>query len=192
MEEELQKIYLECIEELNKIGINVLEDESVGKVEIHLSKRNNKRYGACKQEEPNKSTMYIEKIGKRKNIKYHRYNKHIIEISPWVMQLNKSIIKNTIMHEIIHCMPNCNNHGKNFREYAKYINEKLGYDISRVGNKKEDYEKSNLKYIEDKEYRYKIECEKCKQTFFRQRYNKNLTKKYRCGKCGGKLKVNPI
>lgn len=48
------------------------------------------------------------------------------------MQLNKSIIKNTIMHEIIHCMPYCNNHGKEFKKYAKYINKNLGYDISRV------------------------------------------------------------
>ncbi len=48
------------------------------------------------------------------------------------MQLDKNIIKNTIMHELIHCMPYCNNHGAEFKKYARYINEKLGYNISRV------------------------------------------------------------
>ena len=73
-----------------------------------------------------------KKFGRHKLIKYGRCNKHHIEISPWVMQLDKNIIKNTIMHELIHCMPYCNNHGAEFKKYARYINEKLGYNISRV------------------------------------------------------------
>lgn len=106
------------------------------------------------------------------------------------MTLNESIIKNTILHEIIHCFPNCNNHGTEFKKYANYINEKLGYDISRVGNKKEDYEKSNIEYTEKVNFKYKVICEKCNQTFYRQRLMKNLTKKYRCGICGGRLKID--
>lgn len=43
------------------------------------------------------------------------------------------------MHELIHCIPFCNDHGIEFKKYANYINEKLGYNISRVGNKKVDY-----------------------------------------------------
>ena len=45
----LQKLYKECIQELNKIGIN-FEDKEIN---INLSKRNNKRYGCCKPELPN-------------------------------------------------------------------------------------------------------------------------------------------
>lgn len=131
-EDKLNKLYQQCINELESIGIHIQESKDIGKVEIHISKRNNKRYGVCKQEEPDTSTMYVEKIGRRKVIKYLKYKKHTIEISPWVMELDDSIIKNTIMHEIIHCLPNCNNHGKIFKQYAKYINQKLGYDISRV------------------------------------------------------------
>lgn len=132
MESKLNKLYLECLEELKSIGINLGNNNDFGKVGIHISKRCNKRYGACKQEEPDKDTMYVEKIGRRKYIKYAKYNKHTIEISSWVMELDDKIIKNTIMHEIIHCMPYCNNHGKKFKEYARYINQELGYDISRV------------------------------------------------------------
>lgn len=186
MEEELEALYKQCVNELNSIGIL---DSNIGTINIKLSKRNNKRYGCCKQEEPDKSTKYYEKIRNRRYLRYGKFNKHTIEISKWVMQLEKSIIKNTIMHEIIHCFPYCNNHGKEFKKYANIINEKLGYDISRVGNKKEDYEKSNIEYRENINYKYKIICNKCGQTFYRQRINRNLTKKYRCGICEGKLIV---
>jgi len=132
MEEKLNNLYLECAKELRTIGIDVIDNKKIGEIDIKLSKRNNKRYGVCKQENPDKSTKYIEKLNSRKIIKYLKYNNHHIEISPWVMELNEDIIKNTIMHEIIHCFPNCSNHGDEFKKYAKYINAKLGYDISRV------------------------------------------------------------
>lgn len=188
MKEKLDRLFKECIQELEKIGIDI-NNKDIGKIEINISKRNNKRYGACKQEEPDIKSKYIEKIGRRKIVKYWKYNKHIIEISKWVMELDEKIIKNTIMHELIHCMPYCNNHGAEFKRYANYINNKLGYDISRVGNKEEDYKKSNLEYKEEKQLKYKIECQKCGYTFYRQRQNKNFTRKYRCGKCGGRFEV---
>ena len=123
MKEKLEMLFQECIKELESIGIDIKYNKNIGKIEIQVSKRNNKRYGVCKQEEPDKSSMYIEKIGRRKVIKYLKYNKHTIEISPWVMDLDDKVIKNTIMHEIIHCLPNCNNHGKVFKQYAEYINQ---------------------------------------------------------------------
>ena len=49
-------------------------------------------------------------MGRIKVVKYERFNKHHIEISKWVMELENNVIKNTIMHELIHCMPYCNNH----------------------------------------------------------------------------------
>ena len=97
------------------------------------------------------------------------------------MNLEEKIIKNTIMHEIIHCFPECNNHGKQFKKYANYINQKLGYNISRLGNKEEDFIKSNIEYKNEKiKYKYKIICKKCGQIFFRQRIKTNFIKKYRC------------
>ena len=192
IEDKLHTLYFNCITELESIGIKVIGSKDVGKIDILVSKRNNKRYGACKQEDPDKSTMYVERIGRRKIIKYLKYNKHTIEISPWVMKLDDMIIKNTIMHEIIHCMPGCNNHGKTFKEYAKYINLKLGYDISRVGNKEKDFEKSNIDLKEEKTFNYRVTCKSCGYTFYRQRMNKNFTKKYRCGTCMGRFLVEKI
>lgn len=188
MKEKLNKLYGECIKELQSIGIDILNEKLIGKIDIQLSKRKTKRYGCCKQEEPERKTRYLE----NGIIKYGKFNKHTIEISSWVMELKDEIIKNTIIHEIIHCMPYCNNHGNEFKKYAKYINQNLNYNIARVGNKVEDYKKSNIEYKEKENYKYKIECKTCGQTFFRKRLSKNFTRKYRCGKCNGKFTIIEI
>lgn len=192
MQERLQKIYEQCIRELESIGIDILNKKYIGTIDITISKRNNKRYGSCKQEEPDLKTKYIEKVGRKKYIRYAKFNKHHIEISPWLMDLDEVIIKNTIIHEIIHCLPNCNNHGETFKKYAKYINERLGYNIARVGNKKEDYLKSNVEYIEKEKYNYHITCINCGQEFFRKRLSRNFVRKFRCAKCGGKFEIKSI
>lgn len=186
-QEKLNKLYTQCIKELNTLGLNISQ-ENIGTIKIQISKRNNKRYGCCKQEDPDEKYKTIEKIGRRKIIKYEKFNKHTIEVSNWVFDLNDEIIKNTIMHEIIHCFPYCNNHGKQFKMYAKYINEKLGYNITRLGNKKQDYENSNVQY-QEKEYKYLIKCTNCGKLFYRNRLAKNFFRKYRC-QCGGRLKLD--
>lgn len=183
MEQKLKKLFNETIIELNKIGINF---ENVGLIDIKISKRNNKRYGCCKQEEPNKQTAYLY----RGKVYYKSFNKHHIEISRWVLDLNDEIIKNTIIHELIHCLPGCNNHGREFKKYASIVNNKLGYNISRLGDKEKDFEKSNIEYKQnEKNYKYKICCIECNQLYYRKRLAKNFLAKYRCGKCKGKLKI---
>ena len=184
----LHELYGECVSELKSIGIDVLNEDMVGKIDIGFAKRKTKRYGCCKNENPDKSTAYRIK----RKIYYRKFDTHHIEISKWLMELNDDIIKNTIIHELIHCMPDCNNHGEIFKKYAHYINANLGYNISRVGNKEEDYKKSNLEFTEAEKktkYNYRVECTKCGYTFYRVRLQKNFEKKYICGKCKGKLKI---
>ena len=48
------------------------------------------------------------------------------------------------------------------------------------GNKAEDYKKSNIEYNENVSYNYKIVCEDCGQTFYRQRYTKGFELTHRC------------
>ena len=189
MEQKLNKLYLECVNELNKIGIDILNEKQYGKIIITISKRNNKRYGCCKQEKPDSNYKTISRIGRRKFVKYEKFNRHNIEISKWVLELEDNIIKNTIMHELIHCIPYCNNHGTEFKKYAYIVNSNYGYDISRVGNKKKDFEKSNIEYNEIEKYNYKIICKGCKQESYGQRLNKNFTRKFRCAKCGGRFEI---
>lgn len=187
MEEKLKILFAECKNELNSIGIN-LENKLIGSIDVSIAKRNCKRYGCCKQENPDISTRYYEKVGRRRIAKYAIYQKHSIEISKWVMQLNNDIIKNTIMHEIIHCFPNCNNHGEDFKKYASYINSNLGYNISRLGDKNKDLRASNLE-TQKEHYNYEVKCSDCGYVFYRKRINKGFCYKYRCGKCRGKFVV---
>ena len=188
-DQKLNNLYTQVLQQLASIGINMKNKDVVGDIDIKISTRSTKRYGCCKQENPDKQYKIVEKVGRRKSIRYEKFKTHHIEISKWVLDLNDEIIKNTIIHELIHCIPFCNNHGEEFKKYANYINEKLGYNIKARGNKKEDYEKSNLVYEEDVSYKYKIICEGCGQTIYRKRLNTKLLKRYRCGKCGGKLKL---
>ena len=190
MKEKLTKLYNECIEELKSIGINMEDSKKNGKITINIAKRKAKRYGCCKQSKPVITCYHIEYKNHRRRKVYDVFLKHDIEISKWVLDLNDDIIKNTIMHELIHCLPYCNNHGKEFKKYAEYINQKLGYKIQRLGNKEKDYENSNIKF-EDKEitYKYKIKCKNCGFIFYRQRLKKNFIRDYRCGKCKGKLEI---
>lgn len=183
--EKLNKLYLECINELANIQIKFNYKDII----IKISKRASKRYGCCKPEIPDKDYKTIKRKGLSYIVKYENYKKYTIEISAWVLELNDDIIKNTIIHELIHCLPYCTNHGEEFKKYAKLINEKLGYNITRTGNKKEDFKQSNLEYNETEEYKYKIKCTKCGQIYYRKRLSKNFTKIYRCGKCKGKLEL---
>lgn len=189
MEQKLIKLYHECIQELNSIGIDIENEDIIGKIDIKISKRSTKCYGCCKQEDPDKKYKIVQKRGYHRIVKYEKFKSHHIEISSWVMNLNDDIIKNTILHELIHCIPFCNNHGKEFKKYANYINQKLGYNITVKGDKKADYQASKLNYEEDINYKYKIVCQDCGQIIYRKRFNPNLVKKYRCGKCNGKLKL---
>ena len=188
MEEKLEILYKECIDELKSINIE-FNPIIIGDIDIKLAPRKTKRYGCCKQEQPDERSYQIIRRGHRRIKKYEKFWKHHIEISKWVMDLDEGIIKNTIIHELIHCLPNCNDHGDTFKKYSKYINSNLGYSISRLGNKEEDYKKSNLDYKEENKYKYKIVCQKCGQEIYRQRLNKKLLSRYRCGKCNGRLEL---
>jgi hypothetical protein len=189
MQDRLEKLYNECIKELKSINIDV-QNPAVGEIDIKIAKRNSKRYGCCKQELPDLSSAHLVKHGHRRQVQYDRYYKHHIEINKWVMDMDEKIIKNTIIHEIIHCFSCCNNHGKNFKKYANYINDKLGYNITRLGNKEADYKESNIEYKDDENtYKYEIICKQCGQVYYRKRLQKNFIRKYRCGKCRGKLEI---
>ena len=192
MNEKLLRLYIECIKELESIGIDIIDRKNIGKIDIQISNRAAKRYGCCKQENPDKNYKTVKKYRNRRVITYQKFKNHHIYISKWVLELDDKIIKNTIIHELIHCIPYCNNQGEAFKKYAKYINEKLGYNISRLGNKEDDYKKSNIEYKEKESYNYIIICEKCGQTIYRKRLSQNFIKKYRCGICKSKFKVEKI
>ena len=48
----LHELYAECVSELTNIGIDILDESKIGKIDIGFAKRKVKRYGCCKQNEP--------------------------------------------------------------------------------------------------------------------------------------------
>ena len=74
-----------------------------------------------------------------------------------------------IAHEILHTCPGSFNHGKIWKEHGRQVEHFLGYE--------------SIKYI--------IVCKKCGQKYERKRICPLVKnpKKYRCGKCGGKLEL---
>ena len=87
---------------------------------------------------------------------------------------------------------------KELSKQAKVINEAEKYQKERdkilADNQALHNQVENIKieYKEKENYKYKIECKTCGQTFFRKRLSKNFTRKYRCGKCNGKFTIIEI
>ena len=189
-EEKLERLYNHCIAELNQINLD-LREYGINKIKLEIKKGRNSTYGMCVKAEPDKSTQYYER-GKKK---YLIYQKHTIQISDWVLDLKDEIIKNTIMHEIIHCFPGAGNHGKVFKKLAQVVNYELGYNISRVGNKKRDFTQSGINYDKfqsQERYKYILECLNCHEQFKRKRFNIKHIDKYLCPFCKSKLKIQII
>ena len=69
MKDKLNKLYDECKEELNSIGIDINNESKFGKIDIKIADRQCKRYGCCKQAKPDEKTKYIEKIRRKKYLK---------------------------------------------------------------------------------------------------------------------------
>lgn len=112
-----------------------------------------------------------------------------INISEAVLKddIDNQIALDVIMHELLHTVKGCFNHGVKWKKYAEYINWKLPqYNIRRVATKGDI-----ALIIERKEpvYKFILRCTKCGQEIKRQKETKVVInyKRYRCGKCGGKL-----
>ena len=101
--------------------------------------------------------------------------------------VDDQITLNTIMHELLHTVPGCFTHKGKWKLYADYINKKLPqYTIKRVAKESEvDITIDRKQPV----YKYILRCTKCGQEIKRQKETKVVInyKKYRCGKCGGKL-----
>ena len=52
MENKLQNLFSQCVEELKSIGIDINNNKLIGEINISLAKRNAKRYGCCRHEDP--------------------------------------------------------------------------------------------------------------------------------------------
>lgn len=105
---------------------------------------------------------------------------------------NNKGIKDTILHELIHTIEGCFNHGEKFHHYANMLNRKYGYDIDRTGSmesicSKEKFEE--LKEQRENTSKYKITCKGCGHVYLQSRRSKFIDRQgigYICTVCNSR------
>ena len=143
---DLQAIYWNCIGLLTEIGIDY------GTItEVTVNHRAKKRWGQCKG-----SFAGYASNGER------RYT-YSINISEILLDERVPIesLQNTVIHEILHTCPGCQNHGPEWKRRADKVKKELGYNIKRCTNAAE---KGISETVTERYYdpdKYKVRCKKC-------------------------------
>ncbi len=108
-----------------------------------------------------------------------------IEISDKVLTDEYPTIytKEVILHELIHTLPGCFNHGEQFKAVARVLNRRYGYNISRVASS------SSVACLAPQEHKYEIQCPACGKIFYRDRMSDFVKnpQNYRHSNCGKEL-----
>lgn len=94
------------------------------------------------------------------------------------------MLRETLLHELLHTCPGCRNHGEKWKQYASYVNSKLGTSIQRTVKME-----GSFAPLRHEEVKYILRCESCGKEIVRKRMCKVVKTpwRYRC-LCGGKLK----
>lgn len=98
-------------------------------------------------------------------------------------------IRQTVMHEVIHTLEGCNNHGADFQQVARRVNQQLGY---RIATRSQLGEAAGQAVP----YRYVLKCSHCGQELKRYHRKPRLTRHHFHKGCGeaskGKLQLYAI
>lgn len=108
------------------------------------------------------------------------HTKYIISLNKKMLNCSEQDIKNTLLHELIHTIDGCFNHGDRFKYYAEKVNQKYGYHIARANSVKG--------FKEQIKYRYIVKCTKCgiSKKYLKKSDVVKYPSLYRCP-CGGHL-----
>ena len=129
-------------------------------------------------------------------------NRYVIQINEFHNKLSPATsVMDTLIHELLHSLPKCMNHGEIWKRYANKYNSVYGTTISRTspldGNYKifkEEMEKKkgNTQHKNHSVYsdgKHKITCSKCDTSWYYERAGKIVklamqNKKLNCPYCG--------
>ena len=164
MNEKLIRLSKESIRELEEIGLGKMIPKNLN---FTINYRAKKRLGQCCE-------------------------KQDINISSWLLEIGDDHdIKNTIIHEILHTFEDTIGHKEKWQYYARYVNNRTDYHITRTTSINKIYEKANkVRPTKEIHYRWKITCTKCGKVFYRQRINTKVLNDFARGNrvhkyCGG-------
>ena len=164
LNQKLQRLAKESEKELQAIGLG---DKLKSDIKYTINYKAKKRLGQCCE-------------------------KRNINISSWLLEIGDDHdIKNTIIHEILHTFEDTIGHKEKWQYYARYVNNRTDYHITRTTSINKIYEKANkVRPTREIHYRWKITCTKCGKVFYRQRINTKVLNDFARGNrvhkyCGG-------
>lgn len=107
---ELDNILKECHKEISDLGISVAPLGTIS-LKINNAKRS---WGYCSR----KGSLFT------------------IKIARMTIDLGLVAVRATMIHELLHTVPNCMNHGAEWKRIAKMVDEAYGYTTSRITSEK--------------------------------------------------------
>ena len=164
LNQKLQRLAKESEKELRDIGLGKMLKDNI---RYTINYRAKKRLGQCCE-------------------------KQDINISSWLLEVGLDHdIKNTIIHEILHSFEDTIGHKEKWQYYARYVNNRTDYHITRLANVDGIYSRANkTRPRREVSYKYEITCEKCGKVFYRQKMTKRIFNSFTQGtmvhkSCGG-------
>ena len=113
--------------------------------------------------------------------------RHEITINPAMLSddVPEDELENTVLHELLHTVPGCMNHGSKWQHLARKVNNMYGYHITTTGYVPAVAERWEAK----NQTKYICACEKCGAEWGYKRWCKVTANpgKYRHTGCGGDL-----
>ena len=146
LNQKLQRLAKESEKELRDIG---LRDKLKKNITYTINYRAKCRFGQC-------------------------CKKKDINISSWLLEVGTDEdIKDTIIHEILHTFEDTKGHNAKWQYYARYVNNRTDYHITRLANVDGIYARANkTRPRREVSYKYEITCTKCGRVFYRQKMTK--------------------
>ena len=135
----------------------------LGKIgEVKINRRAKKRWGCCKR----------------------------VGDAPFTIEVNECLcdgkhdeaLLNTLLHEYIHTVKGCQNHGAEWKRWASVVSENTPYDISRT----KSYEEMGFK-PDTVKAKYRLKCVNCGKIINRNRMSDFVRhpNRYTHKECGG-------
>ena len=95
---------------------------------------------------------------------------YLILNHPYANMSSHDEIMNTIVHELLHMLPNCLNHGVVWKSYASVVFRKTGIDIQRLASREMTMAYTKARGTVKNTHTYQVECTQC---------HRRLGKKYK-------------
>lgn len=98
---------------------------------------------------------------------------YLILNHPYANMSSHDGIMNTIVHELLHMLPNCLNHGVVWKSYASVVFRKTGIDIQRLASKEKTKNYIEARNAIKNTHTYQVECTQCHRRLGRKFYRRS-------------------